>query len=398
LVAILLLAGGAYFAYSRLQPNVGSESASRTGAGWMPEMLQNRTEVRLTSVTVQKGRSADAVVVATGYVESRRQARIGARAVGRINLITFEEGDKVIEGQLLAELDHKDLDASIAASKASVARAKAALEEQMVQVKQSKRQWDRAESLQKSNAMSAAEVDQNRFTYEAAIARVESLKADVTLAEAQLRQAQQIQENMYIRAPFNGTVISKDAEVGESIMPGGMGGNSGRGSVATIADFENLRMECDVQEDFIARIVEGQEADIAIDAVQDKKYHGRVRKIIPMGDRARATIKVQVEFNDADKLLFPEMAGTVYFLPTADVAPPTEDKPRTFCPSTAVVTRDGKHFVWVVDREKRAQRLSIEIGDERDGRTELLSAVEPSTRVIVNPESLTDGAPVKVVD
>jgi HlyD family secretion protein len=76
---------------------------------WVPEIMQNRVEVRLASVTVQKGRSADAVVVATGYLESRRQAMIGARAAGRIDVIFFEEGNRVSKGEILAELDHKDL-------------------------------------------------------------------------------------------------------------------------------------------------------------------------------------------------------------------------------------------------------------------------------------------------
>jgi HlyD family secretion protein len=59
---------------------------------------------------------------------------------------------------------------------------------------------------------------------------------------------------MFVRAPFAGTVISKDAELGESIMPGGMGEASGRGSVVTIADLDHLEVECDVKEDFISRI------------------------------------------------------------------------------------------------------------------------------------------------
>ncbi len=169
--------------------------------------------------------------------------------------------------------------------------------------------------------------------------------------------------------PFDGTVISKDAEEGESIQPGGMGGTSGRGSVATIADLENLEIECDVQEDFISRVTEGQEADIAIDAVQSKKYHGVVRKIIPMGDRARATIKVQVTIRDADELLFPEMAGTVYFLPTEQDLE-TSEQPRLFCPTSAV-DRDpqGNQFVWVADSQKLRQENSCQ-SRHRPSRTD----------------------------
>ena len=120
---LIVLGVGGWFAYAW----VDSAGLLQGQSQWVPEIMQNRVEVRLASVTVQKGRSADAVVVATGYLESRRQARIGARAAGRINMIFFEEGDRVSKGEILAELDHKDLDASLAAADASVARAKSAL-------------------------------------------------------------------------------------------------------------------------------------------------------------------------------------------------------------------------------------------------------------------------------
>ena len=292
IIGLLLLVGG-FFGY-RYAVNQGLIPNDLLGGGskWVPEIMQNRVEVRLKSVTVQKGRSADAVVVATGYLESRRQAGIGARAAGRIDQVFFEEGNRVTKGEILAELDHKDMDASLAAAAASVARAKAALAEQEITILQAQADRKRVQQLWNSRSISESEYDLARFAYESAVARKNSMEADIVLAEAQHQQAEQLRENMFIRAPFDGTVISKDAEVGESILPGGMGGGSGRGSVATIADLDHLEIECDVQEDFISRVTEGQEADIAIDAVPDKKYHGTVRKIIPMGDRARATIKV----------------------------------------------------------------------------------------------------------
>lgn len=370
---------------------------------WVPEMMQNRVEVRLVSTTVQKGRSADAVVVATGYLESRRQARIGARAAGRIDVVNFEEGDRVKRGDLLAELEHRDLDASLAAAKASVNRARASIEEQGILIEQALVDKKRAEELWTNRSTAKSALDQARFAYRTAVARKTSMAADLALAIAQQQQTEQLRENMFIRAPFDGTVISKDAEVGESILPGGMGGGSGRGSVATIADLDNLEIECDVQESFISRVSEGQEAEISVDAVQDKKYHGVVRKVIPMGDRARATIKVQVVITDADELLFPEMAGSVFFLPMAKSSESSNelasDKPRMFCQSSAVDRREeGKQFVWVVDEEKRAQPIEIVAGEDRDGRTEILEGLSGKRRVIANPEELRKGTPVKVTE
>jgi RND family efflux transporter MFP subunit len=394
LLVLAILGAGGWFGFQWAKNNGMLENQTN----WIPEIMQNRVEVRLETVSVQKGRSADAVVVATGYLESRRQARIGAQASGRIDIVTFEEGDVVKKGQILAELDHKDLDASLAAAAAAVARAKSALAEQEVAIEQALVDKKRTERLWKASSVSEAEYDLARFTYQSAVARKTSLQAEITLAEAQQRQAEQLLANMFIRAPFDGTIISKDAEVGESILPGGMGGGSGRGSVATIADLANLEIECDVQEDYISRVSEGQEADIAIDAVQNKKYHGTVRKIIPMGDRARATIKVQVVINDADALLFPEMAGTVFFLPTATESV-VSDEPRMFC-STTAVTSDaaGNRFVWIVDAQQRAQQIPVETGGNNEGRTEITTGLKGNERVIVNPAELQAGMPVKVTE
>lgn len=374
------------------------EDGGLTSATWIPEIMQNRVEVRLSPVEVQRGRAADAVVVATGYLQSHRQARIGAQSPGRIDVINFEEGDRVTEGETLAELDHKDLDASLAASTARVARANAALGEQEILIQQAESDKQRAEKLLPANAISEDEYDDARFTHQSAIARLRSLEADLGLAEAQERQAQQLLENMFIRAPFDGTVISKDAEEGESILPGGTGGNSGRGSVATIADLDHLEIECDVQEGYISRVTGGQEVSITVDAVPDKKYHGIVQKIIPMGDRARATIKVRVEITDADELLFPEMSGTVFFLPD-EQSPQVEDELRMFLPTTAIDSdQDDNEFVWIVDDEKRASRISVTIGEDRNGRTEILSGLSGRERVVVNPEQLQPGTPLKVIE
>jgi RND family efflux transporter MFP subunit len=394
-ILLAAIVGGGWFAWK----NWGDQASAVLGENqnFISDALNKKEEVRLASVKVKKGRSADAVVVATGYLGSHRQARIGARAAGRIDTIMFEEGIVVKKDQLLAELDHKDLDASLAAAEASVARSKASLAEQSIMIEQSKNEWQRVQRLRKSRSVSETEYDQARFAYKSAVAKFDSMKADIALAEAQKQQTEQLRENMFIRAPFDGTVISKDAEVGESIMPGGLGGNSGRGSVATIADLNDLQIECDVQEDFISRVSVDQEAEITVDAVPDRKYHGKVRMIIPMGDRARATIKVKVKIEDADDLLFPEMSGTVFFLPS-DQNEDVGDEPRIFAISSAIVENDeGEKVVWIVDKEKRARSINVKVGEQKDNETEILDGLEGKERVIVRPpKGIKDGVLVEV--
>ncbi len=358
--------------------------------------VRPKPEVRIAIVSVETGSSADATVVATGYIESRQQARIGARATGRIQDVKVEEGSKVVANEVLAVLEHADLDASLAAAEAAAARCRSELLEQDVVIQRSRRDFERAEKAFAAKTMTAAEYDAARFDTDAALARRASLEAALTLAEARVQEAQQLRENMFVRAPFAGTVISKDAELGESIMPGGMGEASGRGSVVTIADLEHLEVDCDVKEDFINRVTTGQAAEISVDAVPDRRYRGTVRKVIPMGDRARATVKVRVAFEDADQKLFPEMSATVYFLPEGQARPVEQTAPRIFCPNDALHTAEGDTWVWIVNRDDCLQKTIVQIVERREDRTEIASGLSGGEKVVVSkPQDFRDGLAVK---
>lgn len=366
-------------------------------AEWIPEAIRSRVEVRTAKVAVEIGRSADAVVVASGYLESYRQAKIGARAAGRIESLSVEEGSLVEAGQVIAILDHKDIDAALAATRAGLLQARAQLEEQKVEVERCKKDLARMESLRKSNNVSEADYDTAYFKEQSAVAKVETLKAAVALSEAKVTESEEFKENMFVRAPFSGTVISKDAEVGESILPGGMGEASGRGSVVTIADLKRLEVDCDVKEDYIGRLTTGYPAEVAVGAVPNRRYSARVRKVIPMGDRARATIKVKVEILDADERLFPEMSATVYFLPQPGATTEAVKPHRIFCVADAIVTVGTDSFVWTVDDKFTIERRPVTTGIERDGRTEILEGLSGGERVVIKPpENLEPGQVVKL--
>lgn len=368
------------------------------GENWssVPEIMQSRIEARLATVTVESGRSADATVKATGYLESRRHARIGARTPGRVELINVEEGSRVKAGDVLAVLEHADLDASLAAVEASLARAKAALEEQDIVIQQSQREFERSERLWKTKQIAESNYDDAKFKAQSAVARRSSLVAEIALAEARRREAQQMKENMFIRAPFDGTVISKDAEVGESILPGGMGEASGRGSAVTVADLDHLEVECDVKEDYIGRIAPGQSAEVAVDAVPNVRYQGQVRKVIPKGDRARATIKVKVAIINNDERLFPDMSATVYFLPSETPSDAETPSRRVFCETDAIATDNAGQFVWIADAGDRLKRQEVATGPVRDGRTEITKGLAGSEKVVMPPPGVRAGQRVVI--
>jgi len=366
-------------------------------AEWIPEAIRTKKEVRVAKVQVETGRSADAVVVATGYIESYRQANIGARAAGRIESVNVEEGTPVKQGEVIAVLDHKDIDAALAGTRASLLRTRAELGEQEVEIARSKKELERIDRLRKQNSSTDADFDRTTFAYQGAVAKRATLEAAVALAESKVQETEQLRENMIVRAPFDGTVISKDAEVGESILPGGMGEASGRGSVVTVADLARLEVDCDVKEDYIGRVRSGSPAEVLVDAVPERRYSGKVRKVIPMGDRARATIKVKIAITDADERLFPNMAATVYFLPEPGEKPVEASQRRIFVDSEAIQAGEKDSTVWVVGEGERISKTAVLTGVERDGRTEILDGLSGGERVVIAPpKDLQEGQQVKL--
>ena len=166
-----------------------------------------------------------------------------------------------------------------------------------------------------------------------------------------------------------------------------------------IADLDRLEVDCDVKEDYIGRVLSGAPTEVAVDAVPNRRYHGRVRKVIPMGDRARATIKVKVEITDADARLFPNMSAKVYFLPEPGEKPPEAKEKRIFCDSAAIIGTGANRAVWLLGDDLRVRRKAITGGEDRDGRTEILEGLSGGERVVVDPSpELHEEQLVKVRD
>src|SRR5439155_1433893 len=117
-------------------------------------------------------------------------------------------------------------------------------------------------------------------------ARVAAARARVEAADAGLRYAQANYENTLIRAPFTGTVLRKEAEVGEVVAPS-VGGGLTRGAVVTMADLSTLEVEVDVNEAYIGRVRSAQPARITLDAYPDTTFRGKVRQVVPTADRHR---------------------------------------------------------------------------------------------------------------
>ncbi|HYO26300.1 MAG TPA: efflux RND transporter periplasmic adaptor subunit [Lacipirellulaceae bacterium] len=343
--------------------------------------------VTVDSVRVMTLGQARTEHTATGYLESRWQAAVGAKVPGRIAQIPVEEGDVVQAGDVLAELEHSDLDAMLASRRVAVISAEAQLAEAEFNLAQALRTLNRERELNRRGVGTDAALELAETAYNAAQAVLNARVAAVDAAKCAVLEGEEAVKNMFIYAPFAGTVVTKDAEKGESIMPGGMGASSGRGSVITLAKLDELEVDTDVKEDYLGMLRKGQPAQIAVDAVTDRRYKGRLREIIPMGDRTRGIVKVKVSVLDPDERLFPELSATVHFLPDERNAGDSEadQQKGTFIPAAAIQGTGEDQYAWVVENG-RVRKATVEsAGEPDDGLVPVAGGLQGGDQVVTNP-------------
>jgi RND family efflux transporter MFP subunit len=364
------------------------------------EQVRSKTEVATGVVQMMTTGEAEKLLSAKGYLKSRYQALIGAKIPGRVERMFVEEGSKVKKGQVLAVLEHNDLKALLASRQAQVLRAKAELLEAQVDLKEKEREARRATRLHAQRAsVSLEEVEKANASRDMTSARVSALEASIKLMEANARETEETIHNMSLYAPFDGTVVEKQGEEGEVITPSAMSSSISRSAVVTMANLGKMDVETDVAENLLSRVAIGQPAEISVSAVPSKHYRGRLRQIIPMGDRTRGTVKVKVEVLDPDEQLFPELVATVHFLPDKALKNPAAGGSYLFVPKAAVFERNGHSLAWVVDGKSRVHQRRVEVAVTNDDLARVESGLRSGETVVLNPpRTLRENETVKVAE
>ena len=313
-------------------------------------------------------------VTANGYVVARTRAAVSSKVPGRLAYLGVSEGSSVSEGDVLARLENGDYEAQVAEATANLATSHAQQVEAEADRDQQQSDAKRLRDIRAQNKqlVSQQEVDAAETRLATADARVRAAVARVTAAEASLRFARVNLANTEIRAPFTGTVLRKEAEVGEVVAPS-VGGGLTRGAVVTMADLKSLEVEVDVNEAYISRLRGGQAARITLDAYPDTSFAGRVRQVVPTADRQRATVQVKVSIADRDPRILPEMGARVDFLePEARLAgtPTVASTPRIRVPTAVIHQENGQSIVWLV-RDGRLEQRVVDAGPESGGFREV---------------------------
>ncbi|MEI7967905.1 MAG: efflux RND transporter periplasmic adaptor subunit [Betaproteobacteria bacterium] len=375
-----------------LIPGLFAVSIVAGGLGWVWYLRQAPVAVSQATVVTAYPYQAFAVLTSTGYVVAQRKAAVASKATGRLDWLGVAEGSRVRRGEVIARLESSDVEAARDQAAAGLKVARANLEQSRVESGEARRNLGRSADLVRQQFVSAAVHEQALARVERADAGVRSLAAAVAVAQANLRAAEVAVEQTRIRAPFDGIVLTKSANVGDVVTPFSSSLDA-KGAVVTMADMTTLEVEADVSESNLSRVRLEQPVEIQLDALPDMRFRGFVSRMVPTVDRAKATVMTKIRFASIDPRVLPEMSAKATFL--SQEVSEDQRKPRTAVTPAAVVKRDGLDVVFVV-ADGVARRREVRLGGRLGDHVEVLTGLAPGDRVVAPPgEALADGTRVK---
>lgn len=373
-------------------------------------LVPRKAEVQAATVQLAYPSQQYNQLSASGYVVAQRRAAVSSKATGRLVELTVREGSVVKMGELLARLDAADVTATLGVSEATVRQSEAALKQAEANLALARAQQAQADDdLRRTLGLAAqgfvspqsTEAAQTRArTAAAATAAADAARstaqAGVGQARAQVKVQQVNRDSTEIRAPFDGVVLVKNANVGDLITPfSNATGTSG--AVVTLADLSTLEVEADVSESNVGKVRVDQPVEITLDALPEARFRGSVARIVPTVDRAKATLMTKVRFERLDPRVLPEMSAKVNFLSQAPSE--AEQKPVLALPAKAVAEREGKKLAFRIGTGGLLEAVPVSPGRTLGDLVEIAPGpLQRGDRVVLAPAAaLEAGRPVVVV-
>ena len=354
---------------------------------------------------VERGDLAKSVV-ATGKIRAITQVEVKSKASGIVKKLLVDYGDQVKQGQILVELDKEEILARVRQQRASLEAAEAAaraasadlqhakVDAEGPDVPMLKRAYERAQQMAKDGVVSASALDDAHKNYELAVnkqqlgkanevvsqAKLRQAEAQVSQARAQLEQTEEEYRNSTIVSPIDGTVLSRDVEMGDAVSSILVLGSSAT-LVMTLGDTHEVYVKGKVDESDIAKVYIGQPARIKVESYKDRTFNGKVTKISPMGVEKDnvTTFEVRVSIDNAK--------GELKSMMTANAEIVLEDhKGVLMVPEGALIyDKDRNASVEVPDSNAKdgRKKLNVTVGISNGSKTELLSGLKEGNQVIL---------------
>ena len=355
--------------------------------------------------SVEQGDLAKSVV-ATGKVQPITKVEVKSKASGIVKKLLVDAGDRVKEGQVLAELDKEELEAQVRGDEAQLSAAEANLRAAEADVERSKvdaqgvdvptlqRAYERAKTMAAQGVVSVSALDDAQRNYELAVNKRDLARAQLTVNQAKVKQAQ-AQVTQYraslsrsaeqlnyatIVAPIDGVVLSRDVEVGDAVSSILVLGSSAT-LVMTLGDMKQVYVDGKVDESDIGKVYLGQPAKIKVESFKDKSFSGKVTKIAPMGVEKDnvTTFQVRVSIDNS--------GGELKALMTANAEIILEEHPHVLIiPENALIyDKDKKAQVEIPDPKGKdgKRKVNVTVGISNGAKTELLSGLKKDDKVIL---------------
>ncbi|MCZ8529478.1 efflux RND transporter periplasmic adaptor subunit [Alteromonas sp. PRIM-21] len=337
-LGVLLLAG--VVAYLNM-----SQEESKASAG---------TRATPVKTAVVSSQAFPITIESLGTATANESVNITAQVTDTVKTINFDDGDKVVEGELLVQLNNTE--------------ERARVEELKANIDEAKRQFTRIADLRQSNATSEQLLDEQQ-------ARVKALQAQLDVALAQLNDLQ-------VRAPFNGLLGNREISVGSLIQPGD--------TITTLDDISQIKVDFSIAENHLASVAKGQTVSASSVAYPGEEFTGKITNIDTRLDPVSRSIPVRATIDNQDSRLRPGMLLTVVVEKRVLSA--------LVLPEKALVPVQDKQFVYVV-KDNVAHQTEVEIGERRPGQVQIISGLSEGDEVITEGTlRVRDQSPVNVLN
>jgi RND family efflux transporter MFP subunit len=364
------------------------------GLGYIRGYLRPSQEVSVTTVSLVYPSQPVTLLNASGYVVAQRKAAVASKGTGRLETLAVEEGSRVRKGQILARLENADLQAQAAQAQANLNAAQANLNQIRAGVTNDRLRFDRYRKLIQSQAVSQSDFDAAEAKIQQSLAAEAAALSQIKAAEAALQAVRVGLEYTLIRAPFDGVILTKNADVGEVVAPFGSSVNA-KAAVVTMADMESLIVEADVSEINLEKVKAGQPCEITLDAFPEERFPGEVHIVVPTADRSKATVQTKVKFLKKEARVLPEMSAKVAFL-SRPIA--RDEKPNLGVNPSAVVSKNGRTIVFQLKGDQ-VQEVFVDKGSSLGDLVKITQGLKAGDKVVLNPpKGMKNGSRVKVAE
>lgn len=313
-------------------------------------------------------------LVLPGNLEPLNSASIYAQTNGYIKEWLVDIGDSVKKGQVLAILDAPELLHQLAQAKADYATA-------LAEQNNAQSMADRANNLMKLNSAAIA-----REMVEQRSRDAEAKTAAATAARANVKRLESLQSFTTLTAPFDGTVTSRSAQLGELVVAG----NANAQPLFTISDTRVMRVFVRVPQNYATQMQTGQQAELVLPEHGDKTFAARLTRSAHAVDIASGSVLIELQADNNNSELMPGAYTQVRFNIAAN-------KNRIRIPGSAILYRDQKPAVAILDEKNIVTLKPVTIGRDEGTHVELIAGINTDERVIITPpDAIRSGDQVRI--